>query len=391
MTLTNCLFGGVILSADRRDTEAILNVCMHGNLVYRKMRFSGDCLVFECSMYTASLLLGICRERGIGICVMKKYGLPHILYKYRKRIGILAGLLLASAVIIISERFVWDIRVTGCENIAEEAVILQLRDQNFGIGSYIPGADIDVIENRLLIYSQDIAWISINLRGSVAYVELREKLPEPPPPEKRPANLVASWDGQIESIAAEGVIMVRVGQHVRRGGLLVSGIYDSRVLGYRYTRASGTVMAKTVRTLRVEIPFCYEVRSYTGEEFSNKTLIFFSKEIKLYRKTGFLGETYDTISTTDNISLPGGARLPLSIQTVTYRPYTTGYARRGEAEATELAYAELDRQIDEILAKGATLLRKNISWSSDGESFVLECTVSLIENIAETVEFEVSE
>ena len=392
MTLSYALFGGVLLKTDRCNTESLLNLCMTGNLVYKKMRFSGDCLLFECSMYTASLLLPLARERGINLCIVKKYGLPYILYLYRRRVGIVAGLLIAAALIIVSEQYVWDVRVTGCENMSEESVILQLRDQNFGIGTYIPDTDIDTIENRLLIRSSDIAWISINLKGCVAYVELREKMPEPEVPTKKPANLIASWDGQIESIAAaEGVPMVKIGQHVRRGDLLVSGIYDSRTLPYRYTRASGVVKAKTVRTISVEIPLEYEAKTYTGEEINKNTLIFFSKEIKLYRNTGFLGATYDTISTKKVLSLPGGVRLPISLITTSYLPYDTNVSRRSETEATELAYAELDEKINELISNGATLLRKNVVWSSDGERVLLECTVSLLENIAETVEFEVSE
>lgn len=386
------VFGGALLRADRSDTEKILNICMHYRFVYHALRHRGEFVYFECTMYTASILLDVCRGHGICVEVVRKYGLPEIIFRYRKRMGVAAGVIIALVLILISNRYLWDIRITGAEIVGYESVLLQLSEQKFSIGSYLPAADIDVIENRVLINSDDIAWISINVNGSVAYVEVREKVPEPGEKNKSPANLIALWDGQIESIAAsEGRVMVKPGQHVRRGQLLVSGIADSNVLGFRYTRASGEVLAKTVRTLKVEIPFTYEIKKYSGEEIRQTTVFFFSKEIKLYRNTGFLGGTYDTISKVENFSLFDGTRLPASYLTKTYRYFTNETVRRSNDEAAELAYTELNRQIKEFQDRGAVLLRKNVSWSVTDDSFALECTINLIENIAGISEIIISD
>ncbi len=386
------LSGGVKITAAAADAEKILNICMRYGFVYRYMMRKDDDFSLECSMYTADMLKQVCTRCEIKISIVKKYGLPYILSKYRKRTGLLSGLILAAALIICSELFLWDIRVTGCESIGEQAVIAELCDQNLGLGSYIPGLDVDIIENRVLINSPDISWISINLKGSVAYVEIREKVPEPPAKRNNPANLLAAHDGQIEAIEAEkGSVAVKVGQHVRRGDLLVSGVYDSAVFGYRYTRAAGSVFARTVRQIQVEIPLKYEVKSYTGDEQREIAVFFFSRAIKLYRNTGFLVGSYDTISNVENFCLFDGTRLPFSYETTTYRWYAIETAERDSLEATELAYDELNRRIAEFTENGATLLKKQISWSLTDDAYILDCTATLIENIAVTVEFEVLE
>ncbi len=386
------LSGGVKITAAADDAEKILNICMRYGFVYRYMRRGGDEFSLECSMYTADMLKQVCSRCEIKINIAEKYGLPYILSRYRKRAGLLSGLILAAALIISSELFLWDIRVTGCENIGEEAVIAELCDQNFVLGAYIPGLDVDIIENRVLINSPDISWISINLKGSVAYVEIREKVPEPEAERKNPANLIAALDGQIEAIEAEkGNVAVKVGQHVRQGDLLVSGVYDSAVWGYRYTRAAGSIFARTVREIHVEIPLKYEVKSYTGDEHRELAVFFFSRAIKLYRNTGFLVGSYDTISNVENFCLFDGTRLPFSYETTTYRWYTIETAERDALEATELAYDELNHRIAEFTENGATLLKKQISWSLTDDAYILDCTVTLIENIAVTVEFEVLE
>ena len=202
MKLVYLLCGGMKLGADREDAERILNLCLKCGFVYKDFRLGPGGLNLECSMYTGELLMQACAERGISLRVIEKYGLPDILCRYKRRVGVLVGLILAAAIVFVSEQFVWDIRITGCEKTTESAVIFQLGEQNFRIGSYIPGLDIDVIENQLLINSDDIAWISINIKGSVAYVEIREKIKKPEPKRNAPANLIAARDGQIEEIVA---------------------------------------------------------------------------------------------------------------------------------------------------------------------------------------------
>lgn len=392
MKLIYFFCGGCRLCAAPYEAEKILNICLHYRFVYRNMKRSKDFFTLECSMYTANMLCSVCEKYGIAIKVIEKYGLPDVFIRYRKRIGILAGFIISAVLIIWSEQFVWDIRVKGCENIDEIIVKKELSDQNFRLGTYIPGIDIDMIENRVLIYSQDIAWISINMKGSVAYVEIREKTAEPEKKSDRPANLIALWDGMIETIeATEGNIMVRVGQHVRKGELLVSGVYDSNVWGYRYTRAAGNVYARTVREIHVEIPLYYEERRYSGEEYSEITLFFFSKPIKLYRNTGFLVGTYDTICKEENICLFDGTRIPLTVITTINRWYTCETLKRDTNTAMELAYDKLDVELAKFLSDGAVLLGKNITWTITDDTYVLDCTATLIENIAGIAEFEVSE
>lgn len=182
-----------------------------------------------------------------------------------------------------------------------------------------------------------------------------------------------------------------MGQYVRCGELLVSGVADSTPLGFRYIRARGAVWARTVREIHIEIPMEYEQKSYTGEVGGETRLIFFGKNIKVYKNTGFLGSTYDTICNVGRCCLFGTERLPLWLERTQYRVYSLEPCRRTDEQAMELAYAELDARLAALTADGATFLRKDIVCQPGEQVFTLDCTLALIENIAGTVEFEVSE
>lgn len=388
------LFGGCELSAHICHTETLMNMCMRHRLVYSGLTLDRDAgrVRLCCTWYTASLLATLCRGVGIRLHVDRRFGLPHRVMLYRRRPGLLVGLLLAVAIVAASRQYLWDVRVSGNVLLSEDEVVEALARQGLAVGSRIGRLDVDSIENRLLIDSDSISWVAVDLEGNVASVEIRERLPEPTPEPTSPANLVAQRDGRIERIEAyEGWSVVTVGQYVRGGELLVSGLADSERLGWRYIRARGAVFARTMREIHIEIPLEYEQKCYDGEVVRQKKLIFFGKSIKLYKNTGFLGSTYDTICNVDRCCLFGAQRLPLWVESTEHHHYSLEVRRYSDEQAMELAYAELERRLSELRDGGAQILKSKIEGQASAEAYVLDCTLTLIENIAETVEFQVSE
>ena len=386
--------GGCKISSDRVNAEAIINICMKCGIFYRNLMFNDDgaSVQLTCSLYASRILRDACRNNGIDICIKESYGIPHILKKYNKRYGILLGMIVALAIIWLSRQYIWDVRVSGVDIIDENMVIDCLKDKGLFVGSRTRDLDIDAIENKVLIDFDEISWLAVNLKGSVAYVEVREKLilQEDNVEGHSPANIIAKCDGQIEAVEARsGEPCVVLGQYVNKGDLLISGIYDSVPLGYRYIRAKGDVWAKTVRTLSVEIPLEYYEKVYIGERVVENSIIFFSKPIKLFENTGFLGTTYDTIYKISNLSLSGGIDLPITSKKTVHMYYEYQNKIRTAEDASALAFDELDTLIANILKDGAEVLRKNITYDIGDSCVRLECTLVLKENIAETMEFKV--
>lgn len=80
---------------------------------------------------------------------------------------------------------------------------------------------------------------------------------------------------------------------------------------------------------------------------------------------------------------------PIATETIWALPYTMVTATRTPAEAEKLAYIELNRRINALA--DVILLRKNITATLTDTGYHLQCTVICIENVAEIVEFEVTE
>lgn len=385
--------GWARLEAEGAQAGAILNLCMRYGMVYchwHTDRHTG-CVRFEMTAYTAGLLCRRCVEEGIAVRVTHRGGVPHLLMQYRHRLGLLIGAVLGLALLLTSSHVLWDIRVSGNETLTTRQVLGELSASGLYVGMPLSELDTYRSEIQIQLDSDLISWCSINMAGTVAHVEIRERVPTPAESPLQPANLVARCEGVIEGLEVyTGNTVVERGQAVRQGDLLVSGVYDSQAVGWRVTRAAGRVLARTAHEFSVEIPLKYEQKVYVGEPIRQKTLIFFKKEIKLFKNTGILGGSCDKIDNVDSFVLGEGVSLPFSVLTEQYFPYEYREATRDHAQAEALAYYELERQLA-LSLPDAELLRKSITVTLTDDAYLLHCKVTCLEDIAEVREFTVDE
>lgn len=377
------------LRINAEQAEEVVNLCRIGGYVYRDFSFCGSFAYLVASRRMSQRILRTCRESGIAVWTERERGFPFLLYGYRRRPGIWLGLACFALIVWGSGRVVWDIRIEGEEGVCESAVREQLAECGLRVGVPIASLDTRVIENRVLILSDEISWFSINMSGTVAQVELRTLIPEPKEESYAAANLVASRSGVIEGWEdVRGNLTVSVGDAVSEGELLVGGLYDIEGGGLRYICAKGRIFARTQREFTAEVPLQYQKKVYTGRRKTEKYWIFFEKEIKFFGNTGNSPGTCDTINTVKYFKLPGNVTLPFGIRTVRYWEYELRDARRTREEAVELAFFQLRRQTEEEVPNGF-LVRK----SSDGvwrdNAYVLHCTANYIENIAVVREIKI--
>ncbi len=374
------------------DTARFLELCRREHLAYQDFKPMDDgSVILRMRTRTLRRALRLAETQGITVTVTEDGGLPLHAHRLWRRPGLWVGMLIVIALMIVSSRFVWDVRVTGNASVSEREVEDALRACGFGVGSYLGNFKADRTENRVLMYDRDISWISINMRGTVAHVEIREAAHTPPKADDSPANLVADIGGQIVRVEPlRGNVTVAAGQWVDKGDLLIGGVYGSETSEIRYTHAAGRVYARVVEEILIEIPLTYEKKVYDTQKdavFCEKTLIFFEKNIKFSKKTGNIGESCDIIKRVYVPFAQFERELPFAWVTEWYVPYQTVTATRTYAEAEELAYFQLSRRILSIPG-GAEVLSKTITTMHCADKYILSCTLECIRDIAreQTVE-----
>ena len=329
---------------------------------------------------------------GIPVTVEGEKGVPFLCRRLFRRPGLWVGGLLAVALLAASSRFVWDVRVTGNQRITEKEVEETLRACGFGVGSYLGGFKADRTENRALMKNPDLAWISINMKGTVAYVEIRETETADGEADLTPANVVADTGGQIVHVElVRGNVTIHAGQWVDKGDLLISGLYDSQQVGIRHTHAEGRVYARVVEEITVAIPLTYTKKVYNTEDtdiLCEKSMIFFENHIKFSKKTFNSDGSCDIIKRVYVPFSEWGVDFPISFVKEWYIPYTLTEEKRTYAEAEALAYLELAQRIGSIPG-GAEVLSKTVTTTLGEDVYILNCTLECIRDIAKEQTFGV--
>lgn len=384
------LLGGVRVKVEVPQAVDALNLCMDESIPYSS--FSADpcgsvtfvVKAFDIKRFERSML-----GRGIEFEAVDRVGLPFFLARFKYRFGLMTGSLIAILLIIYFGSIIWDIRIVGNETLTTAELCKMLDDHGVSVGKRYSGIDVNRVQNQIQIESDDIGFISINISGNVVNVEIREnKIGEDKTGGLGFANVVAKKSGIIEDVRGYvGNVVVKAGQVVDKGDLLISGIYDSKTVGVRYTRAAGEIMARTVEEYHVEIPLKYARKQYTGVVNCEKSLNFYGKTFNIFKKYRNNIYLYDTIYTVDNCGISGAEEIPVGITTVSFHEYKIVEAERTPEEAEALAYAELERRIAESGIE--FLVKKTVTPRLNEDSFSLHCVVVCIENIAKTSEFYV--
>ena len=384
--LTRFLFGAYTLCVPAERVRDVFNVLITNNIPFGKTGEKEGGFSFCLSPKGYRRYRKICGEKFLFGESARETGAFAILCRYRLRFGMFAGILLFALSVFLSSLFVWDINVSGNVSITEAEIFERLDAYGFRLGTFIPGADTDEICERIILEAGNISFMKINMRGTVASVEIHERKADAAAEEDRsPSNLVAKYDGQIERFEVSGgVPAVEYLQPVKKGELLVSGAIDSNALGYRLVQARGKVFARVTLTFESVVPFENTKKTYTGKEISQKSIKFFSKSLNLSKNTIIPYEKYDTIVDEEKLYLFGIIELPIYRVTVTYKEYEQAPHRLTRDQAYTRAQKALSEQTENALAEAEILSRKTV-FSENETGLKLYTEVYWIIDIAEEV------
>ncbi len=385
------LFGYRKFSVKSTHARRFFELCRRTEISPRGLsRAQNGDIIFDCSLLAARRLSKLAVAEKIPFEIKKGGGLPLALSRFVLRPGLLVGSAAAICLTVLSHLFLWDIRVTGNREISTEEIVSELSAAGLSRGSFLPLLDASATELALREGDARIAYVSVVIVGTVASVQVREAIATPEPAATAPANLVAARDGVITMpLIFEGKCLVHAGDVVRAGQILATGLMDTDNNGMRVTRAAGQVMAKTVRTYTVRVPFAEEQRVPTGEVGREIVLLFFGGARKVFKSTGNISNDCDIIEKTVWLQAGDGKNLPLGyIQTeyIAYRTVTVNYTAE---EAMSLAGQRLEAQMAED-SPTYTLLEQRVECVADAEGITMICTAVVEEDIALVAEFSLT-
>ena len=199
-------------------------------------------------------LQAVARQCGMLLTVHKKRGLFFVLYRYRLRWGIPAGIALGILLMGILSSMVWQVQINGCENLSEEYVACFFEEMGVKPGVLRTAIDIKSCRDKALTEIEELLWVSLYFKGCTACIEVRERGNKVVLEKEGYSNLVASYGGEIiRADVYAGCGYVKIGQAVAAGDLLVGGGVPLKHGGVRFVRSKADIIARTQRKLETEI------------------------------------------------------------------------------------------------------------------------------------------
>ena len=118
----------------------------------------------------------LAEKTGVELTVEGQFGFPFLGYRYRKRWGLLAGVLLFFTFLWGMSQFVWKIEVVGNERVKTQDV-LQIAEQ-YGLKTGVLRNKVNTytIERNLIIQIDQLSWAAVNLNGTHATIEVDERI-----------------------------------------------------------------------------------------------------------------------------------------------------------------------------------------------------------------------
>lgn len=245
---------------------------------------------------------------GMTLKIIKSRGLKSFAKRHKWRCGAALGVVLAFSFWVFMSGYIWEVEVLATDGVNAEAFTESLADLGVKVGARKSKIDIIQVQNKLMNEYSELLWVSINIFGGKAQVEMSEFIEQKEITDTNtPINIVAKKKGEIVLVKGyNGVNAVKEGDNVTKGTLLISGVVKNFDGSEYFTHAKGEVFAKTKNNEKIICQYKSKALTTTQRE-SRYYLYVFSLKIPLGLKTKgeFLTESNKLLKSGETI-LPFG-------------------------------------------------------------------------------------
>ena len=223
--------GYLFVSIQGYSPERFLNLCSSHNIVLWELSPIADGYTLYLSLKAFRRLTPLLKKTGTRIRIIKRCGLPFLLFRYRKHRFFVVGITCACLILAVMSRFIWKVEISGNSYYSSQVLTEYLRDSGIGYGVPKKKTDCAAIQAMLRKQFDDITWVSARISGTRLYLVIQERVQGTEGTavieDDTPADLVADYSGTVESVVVrKGTPAVSKGDQVEKGDILVYGHVD---------------------------------------------------------------------------------------------------------------------------------------------------------------------
>lgn len=368
-------FKGFLLIKIYGDScERLLNIAAKNGIMLWNMHYKKNYITACVSIKDFRLLRKIIRKKSLKIHILSKHGLPFIMNGYVNRTGIFCGIAIYFLILLFMSGFIWRVEVTGNEKTDTKQIIDTCSKLGVFEGVYKNKIDTANLPLKLLMKTDGLAWCSMNIEGCLLTVNVSETVKDTA---AVPSNLIADFDGVIMRIdVQEGNVCVKIGDTVKKGDLLVSGVLKNNS-DYIFKKSVGNIYAETVRKYTLSDNLTKVKQVPAGISVNRFVISVFGADIPLY-----LGDEYRNNKSELKIMELKlfGVDVPIKLYKRNYLIYQKKKITEGEDKVLKGIEKKIMKNINNINAVNCELTNKNIE--RNGNLLTLTEEFTCVENIA---------
>ena len=352
--------------------EKIINLCAKNRIAVWNVHYGNNKIRLFITVKDFKRLPKILKRSGLRLHILNKTGFPFFINRYKRRFGIFAGIVIFFAVLQFMSGFIWIIEVEGNKTVTDREILAICEEIGIKIGVKRNSIDTKNTPQDLLLKTDKLSWGSFNIEGCKLTVNVTEIVPKTED-NTVATNLKAAKDGIIEKIdVTSGNPVVKVGDIVKKGDLLVSGITET-MRDTKFVHSIGTVTAKTEETITLFEPFIKKTETLTGKTAKRRVLEVFGIKIPLY-----IGKEKGNFKTETDCK-----NLKLLSQNIPIKIYTKKFIFVKKENLTR-DYNELCQQLRERLEKESKTKNFNVKtkdFTQNENGVTLTAVVTKTEDI----------
>lgn len=371
------LRGCIKINAEGKDLYGFINAVHSGHICCFGQYCRKDVFYGEIYRHDLKRVMEYAKEYGVTLKYFECETFSSKLLRYRKRLGIVLGIILAAAASVYFSGIVLTIEIQGNSKVSDSVIIAALDELDIRQGSLLRDINFHYCEDELRLMVDGISWAAIRHTGNRVVVEVTEIVEKPDMlSERTPCNVVADKTAQITgTIVRDGMLMRIVGDYVRRGDMLISGVIEDDKGHVTKHHAMGEITGIYEETAVFTAE--YEAEEYvpTGESSKERYLRLFNLKIPLFiGKSGY--ESYDSEQTERRVTF-FGKNLPIWVVSSRLSETELLTSVRTDEELECLLMDKIYLYEKNFIESGAEILSREIKSEKNESSLTYTVTYTL--------------
>ena len=367
--ILNNLAGYLRIRVEGYSPERFLNLCCYNGIFLWNLRPAKGAYEMNIRVRDFRRLRPLVRKSRARVRIIRKRGVPFLIYRYRRRKLFFAGAVAAICLVFLLSSFIWKIQIDGNLARTDEVLLSFLKEKGIVCGISKKKVDCERIEKDIRLEYDDIIWVSAYVHGSCLKIKVREnpdrKELQAETEMEAPMDIVAEADGIIQKIITrKGIPLVQEGSEVKKGEILVSGTVEVKndadeVTGYQYQVSDADIIAQTTVAYTDILDKMHPVWKDTGRE-SWRLWIETSGKLYLLGRRELPYPEYNALTSRYTLYLEEHFPFPVSIRIERSKESRKAEISYTDKEAREIMSYDFEKFCAQLAKKGVQISENDV-------------------------------